>query len=719
MDSSNRRIDPRRYQIAVLGALLAYGCWILDFDVSLQRAALLIGTAVVTQYACTIIWKLPGFDARSALISGLSLCLLLRTNSQLIACATAVAAISSKFVIRVRGKHLFNPTNFGIVALMAATGDAWVSPGQWGNATLFAFFLACLGGLVVNRAERGDVTVVFIASWTALVCGRSVWLGEPPAIPIHRLENGALLLFTFFMISDPKTTPDSRAGRSVFAMLVALCGWYVQFRWFRTNGLLWSLAGCSMLVPLIDRLLPARRYGWVRARDGAYLDWSTVMTRIAIALVAVVSLPVFGQSAGAFCGFYVAKADTKLFNRASQVVLVRDGDRTVLTMANDFKGNAQEFAIVIPVPTRIQREQIHVGDQALIDHLDGYSAPRLVEYFDENPCGRRVFDGVAAMASPPPSAPTVSRQSPARSLGVTIEARYSVGEYDIVILSATQSTGLDTWLRENGYRIPAGAASILGSYIRQNMHFFVAKVNLKEQAKLGFSYLRPIQVGYESPRFMLPIRLGMMNADGPQELFVYTLTRKGRVETTNYRTIKLPTGMDIPVFVKQEFSPFYKAMFSEQVRRERMSSVFVEYAWDTGSCDPCAAEPLTSVELRSLGVFWLDDQARFAPTPGPPGFYPFLGRPRPQGVLMTRLHVRYDRAHFPEDLVFQETADRENFQSRYVLRHPWTGAETCSGARRYQEELPGRQEHEVQTLASLTGWKIDEIRKKANAGGAR
>jgi Na+-transporting NADH:ubiquinone oxidoreductase subunit NqrB len=265
---SDGRIDPRYYQIAVLGALLAYGVGTLDFDVSLPCAALLIGTAVATQYACTIVWKLPVFDARSALISGLSLCLLLRTNSLVIASAAAVVAIASKFVLRVRGKHVFNPTNLGIVALMAATGDVWVSPGQWGNVAFFAFLMACLGGLVVNRAARSDVTLAFMASWIALVFARSVWLGEPLSIPGHRLENGALLLFAFFMISDPKTTPDSRAGRTVFAMLIALCGWYVQFRWFRTNGLLWSLAGCSMLVPLIDRLLPGRRYAWVREPPG-------------------------------------------------------------------------------------------------------------------------------------------------------------------------------------------------------------------------------------------------------------------------------------------------------------------------------------------------------------------------------------------------------------------------------------------------------------------
>jgi enediyne biosynthesis protein E5 len=165
-------------------------------------------------------------------------------------------------VLRLRGKHIFNPTNGGIVAILLLTDRVWVSPGQWGSVAFFAFLMACLGGVVVNRASRSDVTYAFIAFYCALLFGRSAYLGEPMAIPLHRLESGALLLFTFFMISDPKTTPDTRAGRVLFAALVAFGAWYVQFRLFRTNGLLWSLAACSMAVPLIDWLLPGKRYAW-------------------------------------------------------------------------------------------------------------------------------------------------------------------------------------------------------------------------------------------------------------------------------------------------------------------------------------------------------------------------------------------------------------------------------------------------------------------------
>jgi len=407
--------------------------------------------------------------------------------------------------------------------------------------------------------------------------------------------------------------------------------------------------------------------------------------------------------ASAFCGFYVAKADTKLFNKASQVAIARDDNKTVMTMANDYQGNLKEFAIVIPVPTVVKKEQIHIGDKTILDHLDAYSSPRLVEYFDEDPCAPRRTYAMDASA-PPMAAMSAKMQSGrANSLGVKIEAAYTVGEYDILILSATQSGGLETWLRESGYRIPSGATAILESYIKQNMKFFVAKVNLKEQQKLGFTFLRPIQVAYESPKFMLPIRLGTVNANGPQELFIYTLTRGGRVETTNYRTVKLPSDVEIPPYVKTEFGPFYKAMFSRQVAREDMHAVFLEYAWDMNWCDPCAADPLSRKELRELGVFWLEkgDQQQQRSMQG-----------QAQDVFLTRLHVRYDSKHFPEDLVFHETGDKTNFQARSVLRHPWTGSANCDAAKIYRAELRSRQEKEALTLARLTGWQVGDIRGK-------
>jgi Na+-transporting NADH:ubiquinone oxidoreductase subunit NqrB len=252
-----QRLDPRLWQIGALTALLMYGVFALRFEVTLLRAALIVAAAMATQ-------RFFSKDVLSAVISGLSLALLLRSNHLYILLAAAVIAIASKFVVRVKGKHIFNPTNFAIVALIATTNDAWVSPGQWGSVAFFGFLIVCLGGLVVYRAERSDVTYAFIVFWSAVVIGRSLWLGEPMTIPLHRLENGALLLFTFFMISDPRTTPDSRAGRILFAALVALGAGYIQFRLFRTNGILWSLAVTSFFTPVIDRLFQAERFVWKR-----------------------------------------------------------------------------------------------------------------------------------------------------------------------------------------------------------------------------------------------------------------------------------------------------------------------------------------------------------------------------------------------------------------------------------------------------------------------
>lgn len=445
------------------------------------------------------------------------------------------------------------------------------------------------------------------------------------------------------------------------------------------------------------------------------------MVRLALALAL---LSAAATRAWAFCGFYVASADAKLYNRASQVVLVRDGDRTVISMANDYRGEATQFALVVPVPVVLKREQIHVGDPKLFERIDAFSAPRLVEYTDEDPCAPRWAPKSMAMrgvAAPAGAAAEGMRQR-AKALGVTIEGEYTIGEYDIVLLGAKQSDGLETWLREAGYKIPPGASRALQPYVRQKLKFFVAKVNLGEHKKLGSQKLRPLQFAYEDARFMLPIRLGMINADGPQDLLIYALTRSGRVEATNYRTVKLPSDEDIPEYVKDEFPAFYRSMFERAVERESRRAVFTEYVWNMGWCDPCASEPLTPDELRRLGVFWLDDDA-----PEPPSR--LYGAPKiptrrrfPGGgavpVTVTRLHVRYDPEHFPEDLMFQNTSDSSNFQGRYVLRHAWKGGGTCEEAKRYPEILRRRREKEAHNLARLTGWELADIRKKMDLDAA-
>jgi hypothetical protein len=421
-----------------------------------------------------------------------------------------------------------------------------------------------------------------------------------------------------------------------------------------------------------------------------------------VALVAISSQPMVGPAA-AFCGFYVAKVDAKLFNKSSKVVLTRDGNQTTITMASDYEGDPNEFAVVIPVPTFIERRQIGVVDTKTIDHLDGYTAPRLVEYSDPDPCRPSREYRMLAMVAPVPARRGVA--SAVSYNGVTVEASYDVAEYDVSILSAQESNGLVDWLTDNGYRIPNGAAAVLGSYIKQNMRFFVAKVNLERRKLAGNHYLRPLQIRYQTTKFMVPLRLGTVNANGPQDLIVYALTRNGRVEAANYRTVKLPTGMDVPLYVKAEFGKFYKAMFDRAVAREDMHAVFVEYAWDMGWCDPCASEPLSNKELVELGARWIGDDSA---TPFRQGSAP---------VFATRLHVRYDAKSFPEDIVFQETYDRENFQGRYVLRHPWQGNASCPAAQAYRRDLPMRFAKEAANLMELTGWTRNEVEAQMQNAG--
>lgn len=428
-----------------------------------------------------------------------------------------------------------------------------------------------------------------------------------------------------------------------------------------------------------------------------------------VALVAIIGqLAVSAEPAGAFCGFYVARADAKMFNKSSKVVLARDGKETAITMASDYEGKPNEFALVIPVPTFIKRDQISVVDAATIDHLDSYTGPRLVKYDDPDPCVPEV--PVAAMNYLAAATPVMMAEPRAAPVypSVKVEARYNVAEYDISILSAEQSDGLISWLTDNGYRIPAGAEPVIGSYIKQHMHFFIAKVNVQRLNDLGRAYLKPLQVRYETAKFMLPLRLGTVNANGPQDLTIFALTTKGRVEASNYRTVKVPSDVDVPLFVEHDFPNFYKAAFDRAVARQNMQGVFVEYAWDLSWCDPCSAEPMSNNELADLGAKWVANSQ------------PVTGQVLPagaNGMFVTRLHVRYDAKSFPEDLAFTETADRESFQARYVMHIPYQGDTSCAAGKYYRASLADRYRQEAKTAAELTGWTAKDIEERMAAAG--
>ena len=259
--------DPRYYQIIVLGLLLTYGITVLDFGVRWQNALVIVCTALAVQFIGTRYSALPHFDPLSPLITSLSLTLLLRTDDILFAALAATLAIGSKFLLRFQGKHIFNPANFALVSLMLLSENAWVSSGQWGSAAIGAFVLACLGFLVLTRARRAETTIAFIAIYGAMLFARAVWLDDPISIPLHQIQNGALLIFAFFMISDPKTTPNTGAGRILYAALVASVAYTIQFIYYQPNGPIIALIMCAPMVPVIDALLHGQIYRWEQAAE--------------------------------------------------------------------------------------------------------------------------------------------------------------------------------------------------------------------------------------------------------------------------------------------------------------------------------------------------------------------------------------------------------------------------------------------------------------------
>lgn len=422
-------------------------------------------------------------------------------------------------------------------------------------------------------------------------------------------------------------------------------------------------------------------------------------------IVLIVLSALIANNGYSFCGFYVAKADVKLFNKTSQVIIAKNGERQTVTMSSDFEGDVKDFAMVVPVPVILEEKDIRTVSRGLFDKLDTYSAPRLVEYYDENPCyvEREYYDYPMSMAGAAmdSNVEKMSLEDDAQ-LGVTVEAKYTIGEYDILILSAKESGGLETWLVQNGYKMPVGAKEVLDPYIKTNMKFFVCKVNLGNYQSAGAVPLSPLQISYNSPKFMLPIRLGMANANGVQDLIVYCYSQTGRVETTNYRTALIPTDFKVPLFVQGEFGEFYRDTYNKAWKREGKNVVFLEYAWEVSPmqnvfCDPCVGDPPMVSELKEAGVDWMVNKGQDYHTGG----NVYEGK-----VYFTRLHLTYDREHFPQDLMFQETPNKQTFQGRYVLTHPASGDFSCDKGQTYIQDLGKRRWNELYTYQWLSGRDI-------------
>jgi uncharacterized protein (TIGR03382 family) len=394
------------------------------------------------------------------------------------------------------------------------------------------------------------------------------------------------------------------------------------------------------------------------------------------AALMLLSSAFLASDAMAFCGFYVGGAGTDLYANATQVALMRQGTKTVLSMQNRYDGPAADFAMVVPVPVVLQQTDVKTLDDTVFAKLDVLTAPRLVEYFEEDPCN--TYRGGDENFANDGNVNTTTNNS------VTVEAQFKVGEYDIAILSAQDSTGLETYLNDNNYSIPTGAAPYFEPYVQAGMYFFVAKVDasLTKQVN-GKTVLSPIRFAYESTEFSLPVRLGMINSQGTQDLIVYTLGLGQRYELSNYPNVTIPTNIEVVDDVRGNFGLFYQTLFARTLK-ENPEAVVTEYSWMASSCDPCPGPVLDGSDLLTLGADL------------------FPGTEEDFSWVVTRLHARYDKDEVGEDLVFKkadpivggrefvvdyETGKLEegshpseinNFQGRYIIRKAWDGALDCT-----------------------------------------
>ncbi len=409
--------------------------------------------------------------------------------------------------------------------------------------------------------------------------------------------------------------------------------------------------------------------------------------KLAPTLAAVVLALATPHAAHAFCGFYVAGGDQKMFNDATQVVLMRLGTRTVLSMQNNYKGPPEAFAMVVPVPVVLHEGDVKTLTKDVFAHVEQMGAPRLVEYWEQDPCApeERYARNKGAMTPSPPMVETKPAEDK-KDLGVTIEAKFTVGEYNVLILSAKDSTGLETWLRQEKFTIPPEAEPLLRPYVEAGMKFFVAKV---DPAKVTFvdnrAALSPLRFHYDSEEFALPIRLGLANSSGTQDLIVNILAPHQRYEVANGKNVTIPTNIDVTEAMKDKFGAFYTALYDRTVEKNP-GAVVTEYAWQATTCDPCPGPALGQSEFLSLGADVLQG------TQDKPAAY------QNADFVLTRLHARYGKT-VTDDLRFKDAkpiaggrehlvsgtkleegavaADVNNFQGRYAVRHAWTGPLAC------------------------------------------
>jgi hypothetical protein len=426
----------------------------------------------------------------------------------------------------------------------------------------------------------------------------------------------------------------------------------------------------------------------------------------------------FAADAAAFCGTFVSGTDTEMFNSATQVVLMRNGERTILSMENDYEGPVQNFAMVVPVPQILMQDDVKTLDPIVFRKVDVLGSPRLVEYAEKDPCQDRYYTTYDYIGGCPWDGyyygenNTNGFADAGASLNNTngggggppppvIEAEFAVGEYEIVILSAEDATGLQTWLADNDYTLSAEAGPVLEGYVQQGMYFFVAKVDpSKVTFEEGRAVLSPLRFSYTSPDFSLPIRLGLLNSAGQQDLIVNIFSPEGRYEVANYPNVAIPTNKLVSQDTREAFGAFYEKLFAQTVA-QNPGAVVTEYAWSWGpdqnaKCDPCPPPPpqATAGDLSEQDLSALGNDIVAGELDVDEPWY---------GWTFTRMHARYGKTGVDNDLVFsltgpligghgtsgraqlettssdtpEEWSRSNRFQGRYIMHNVWPEEVTC------------------------------------------
>ena len=441
-------------------------------------------------------------------------------------------------------------------------------------------------------------------------------------------------------------------------------------------------------------------------------------------------------TASAFCGFFVSGADSGLYNDATQVVLMRKGSRTVMSMSNTYRGPMEDFAMVVPVPVVLQKKQVKTLPHNVFKKIDQLSAPRLVEYWERDPCSKMgVLDRIPLRDTNVKVRARRSKNSRSKSYGVTVEAQFTSGEYQVVILSAKEANGLEHWLKDHKYSIPKGASAALKPYIQRGMKFFVAKVDITQVKRDAndVAVLSPLRFDYESKDLRLPVRLGLLNASGQQDLLIYILSPQQRYEVANYKNVFIPTNLEVEDVVRTNFGGFYTKLFEEVLARHDNRAVITEYAWQTTSCDPCPVPPLDRQQLLTLGgevfqtikpsVKEIKSKDKESRRRAIRALRRFRQSRNFQNWVLTRLHTRYSRETLSEDLVFVpakpvrggrgshgrslekagavDESKVNQFQGRYIIRNYWEGEVTCESPKYGIWGGPNKQKSKAKSAGNL------------------